>query len=250
MPWVKLSDDWYDDPDIIRAGADGGWLWVVALSWSARNLTDGRVPATLLTRLVDLPDVPALVDRLVGLGLVEVKGEDVVVANYHKYQPTRADVLARREADSERKARGRRNKSERIPDGIHAESARPGPGPVPVPISSSSSVLPVDKEPVDNDVHAVAVEIARLRSRAPGANVRSFDRWAPTVIAKLVEDPEGHIRDAVSRYDENPVRLAEMLEGKRPSRGLRLRHPEGIDSVVDAIPGAAAAARAALQGAS
>ena len=227
MPWVKLSDDWYDDPDIIRAGADGGWLWVVALSWSARNLTDGRVPATLLTRLVDLPDVPALVDRLVGLGLVEVKGEDVVIANYHKYQPTRADVLARREADSERKARGRRNKSERIPDGIHAESARPGPGPVPVPISSSSSVLPVDKEPVDNDVHAVAVEIARLRSKAPGANVRSFDRWAPTVIAKLVEDPEGHIRDAVSRYDENPVRLAEMLEGKRPSRGLTLRHPEG-----------------------
>ena len=96
MPWVKLSDDWYDDPDIIRAGADGGWLWVVALSWSARNLTDGRVPATLLTRLVDLPDVPALVDRLVGLGLVEVKGEDVVVANYHKYQPSPAPESATR----------------------------------------------------------------------------------------------------------------------------------------------------------
>ena len=54
MPWVKFSDDWYDDGKL--AGADPAVLamWAVGISWSARNLTDGEIPMGEHRRLVNL----------------------------------------------------------------------------------------------------------------------------------------------------------------------------------------------------
>jgi hypothetical protein len=56
MPWVKLTDDWYDDPKIAALDDHGIALWVIGITWCARNLTDGHIPAGAVRRLVADPD--------------------------------------------------------------------------------------------------------------------------------------------------------------------------------------------------
>jgi hypothetical protein len=44
MTWAKLDDAILDNPKIIRVGPIGFALHVAAITWSARNLTDGFIP--------------------------------------------------------------------------------------------------------------------------------------------------------------------------------------------------------------
>lgn len=223
MPWVKLTDDWYDDPAIIEAGDDGGWLWLLALSWSARNLTDGHVPSRQLSRLTTLDDPPTVAARLVDLGLltVDTVRGGWVVANYHRYQPTAAEVMAKREAEAERKRAGRQRVSERSPGGRAADSGDrptpPVPGPGPVGKPSSSSVLPVDMAVFE------AVADRRMKAEQSKGTIRTPARWRAKVIANLPAEIGDTVRDLNERFDEPAARIAEVVEGARPTTGLRPR---------------------------
>lgn len=52
MPWFKIDDGFYDNPKVkaiprpVRMACLG--LWVSAGTWSAKHLTDGRVPAFMV----------------------------------------------------------------------------------------------------------------------------------------------------------------------------------------------------------
>lgn len=124
MPWVKLTDDWYDDPALVEAGPVPLMLWPLLITWSARNLTDGRIPIHQVRRLVDWTDLPITADQalaaLVDTGRLQSVEGAVVITNYHRYQPTREQVVAQREKDRLRKAS--RSPSTGNPHGIQTES--------------------------------------------------------------------------------------------------------------------------------
>ena len=109
MPWVKLTDDWYDDPKVINAGDSAAWLWVVGLSWCARNLTDGIIPANQIARLTTLEDPHSAAARAVEADLFRQVDGGYEVVNYLRFQPPRAEVIAKREKEAERKRNGYRD---------------------------------------------------------------------------------------------------------------------------------------------
>lgn len=190
MPWVSLSDDFYDDPKLIDAGPLGLAQWVVGLTWCARNLTDGFIPARQIRRLLDWDGVAledadvtseAVAKELVRCGLWDEVDGGYMVSNYHKYQPTREQVLSKRAKDKARKQTRPGSggspsavpeESPEIPSGFHAESTRNPAAPLPPP-----SPLP-ETPPPPTDTRAAklahkAVVVAVQAEKDAGAVIRS-----------------------------------------------------------------------------
>lgn len=103
IPWFKVDDSfhasrrWLSIPKRHRLSAAG--LWVVAGSWCADQLTDGRVPGYMVEQW---GATDAVVSALVDAGLWSVESGGFVFAKWDEYQPNRADVEAERAASRER----------------------------------------------------------------------------------------------------------------------------------------------------
>jgi len=55
--WARLDDAILDNPKIIAAGPLGFALHVAAITWCARNLTDGFIPKRRVAQLLDLSSI-------------------------------------------------------------------------------------------------------------------------------------------------------------------------------------------------
>lgn len=103
MPWFKVDDSFYDHPKVFDAPDCALALWTRAGCWSARNLTDGFVPASLPARLCDDPDtaVRVLIDR----GLWKRTRGGYQYHDWADYQPSAASVrdLRAKRAEAGRK---------------------------------------------------------------------------------------------------------------------------------------------------
>lgn len=95
MPWFKVDDSFYDHPKVFDAPDCAVALWVRAGTWSARNLTDGFVPARLPARLCDDPDVA--VRELIARGLWSRSKGGYQFHDWSVYQPTRSEAIAARD---------------------------------------------------------------------------------------------------------------------------------------------------------
>lgn len=106
MPWAKLDDGFYDDPKVRRAGLAASGLFCRAIAYSSRHLTDGYVDKEWVeeqcTR-VKPSERDRIITALTDVGLFEQQNGGYRIANYLKFNPSRADVEARREADRIRK---------------------------------------------------------------------------------------------------------------------------------------------------
>ena len=106
--WIKLSEDFFDDPKIISAGPDAAMLYVAGLCYCSRLLTDGVIPKGAVERFTPIRPVKknaAAIVALISVGLWSDKAETFIVRKYTDHQSTKADVEAKREA-----ARVRMNK--------------------------------------------------------------------------------------------------------------------------------------------
>lgn len=106
MVWFKVDDGFASHPKTVAAGNMAIGLWVRAGSWSAHHLTDGYIPAHVLSTL---GGTKKHAEQLVKVGLWESVDDGY---RFHQWnddgrQPTRADVEAQRVAQRERKARSR-----------------------------------------------------------------------------------------------------------------------------------------------
>jgi general stress protein YciG len=103
MPWFKVDDSFYDHPKVFDAPDCAVALWTRAGTWSARNLTDGFVPAKLPARLCDDPDtaIRELTDR----GLWRRAKGGYQFHEWTDYQPSAEKVrdLRQKRADAGRK---------------------------------------------------------------------------------------------------------------------------------------------------
>jgi hypothetical protein len=107
MVWVRLDDDFSENPKVIAAGPLAQTVYVNALCYANRNLTDGFIPSAMTGRLICLEgpeqSVVPLVARLVSVGLWEEAEGGYRIHDYLEYNPGRAEVLAEREAAKQRR---------------------------------------------------------------------------------------------------------------------------------------------------
>lgn len=113
MPWFKVDDQFHGHPKVRGLDMASRGLWVTAGSWCASYLTDG---------VISERDVKALggtrrqAEKLVSAGLWSLVDASPGARRYAfhdwaEFQPTRADTLAKRQRDAERKAEARAAKA-------------------------------------------------------------------------------------------------------------------------------------------
>ena len=115
MAWYKVDDRLPTSRKLIRiprskrAAAIG--VWTLAGAWSMHDMTDGFVPAYMIE---EWGGDESHADALVNAGMWEEDERDgdpgYQFVNWDEYQPTKADVEAKRERDRERKRNQPRDK--------------------------------------------------------------------------------------------------------------------------------------------
>ena len=213
MTWVKLDDNWCDSPQVFEAGPEAAWLHVCALSWSNRQLADGRVPRSMLRRLVPLADPEAAAERLVHVGMWKPTEDGWQIIDCLEHQPSREKVL---EIRGKRKAAGKQGGlvsgvRRRRKRAAEVEAAAGGSTDEAPPEQVASSVL---EPPARRD--GTPSRPTALRAGAAGRKRKPVDN------GKLPRDPR--VADAESVIDR--------LEERRKSL-LRTR---AIQDLGDALP--------------
>lgn len=137
MTWFKVDDSFYDHPKVFDAPDCAVALWTRAGCWSARNLTDGFVPASLPARLCGDPDIA--VRELVNRGLWKRAKGGYQFHDWLDRNPSRKDVEQQRAKRAEAgrkgglasgKARSKPgSKREANASEVVEPPARPGPPP-------------------------------------------------------------------------------------------------------------------------
>lgn len=166
MAWVKL-DDGFDEHIKLASCSDYDAAlsaFVQLICYSARNLTDGRIPGGIAAR-----KNKKAIAELVRVGLLERDGRDLIVHDYLEYNPSREETLQAREVTRQRKAAWR-EKSRKVsrrdnPQDNHRSSQGlsqglstlpPSPSPSPTPRTGSS-----DREVVDESTSSSACGVSR-----------------------------------------------------------------------------------------
>ncbi len=109
--WAKVDDRLHAHSKARRA-REAMALWVLALSWSCAELTDGRVPSDMPELLI--PGGDAMAERLVSVGLWERTEAGFRFHDWAEYQPSAEEERAKREAGAAiRKARAAKAASAR-----------------------------------------------------------------------------------------------------------------------------------------
>lgn len=135
MSWVKLDDRFFDNPKVAALSDAAQLAYLKAVTYCARELTDGFVP---LKKAKEYGS-PRVIKELVP-GLWELAEGGFRVHDYLQYNPTRAQVLGEREA-AKRRMSGR--SSPEIRPNIPRNSEAPvKPDPLPIPDPDSSLPQP------------------------------------------------------------------------------------------------------------
>lgn len=142
MSWVRIDDQAWDHPKHVAAGPMAFALWVWGLLYCSRHTTDGLVPADAPLRC-GVPKAEREVTRLVVAGLWDEVEGGYCIHDYHEYNPSKSQVIKRKEAAAKRLADWRKRKgyahgnADETPlhDGFESVgNSCPVPVPVPVPV--------------------------------------------------------------------------------------------------------------------
>jgi hypothetical protein len=163
MPWFRLETEIIRHPKVqeIPAGERPGALalFVAALAYCSEMLTNGHIPRSVLAGLaheIGLKRPRKVTEKLLVVGLFEQSNGDFFVHDYLDFQPSRADVQARRKADAQRQRKHRKQQT----------------------FALDNSVSHVDS-------HAVTQPVTRARMRA-GA-----DAHTPLSTSRAVDESRG-----------------------------------------------------------
>ena len=149
MAWVRIDDQAPEHPKLLRAGLEATGLWIRALAYCSRYLTDGHVPREAVAHMAGKAST-RLTSILVDCGLwTSIPDGGFRVHDYNEYQPSRAQVTERRmrtkaKVEEWRKRKGYAGGNSDVTglQGGYKSVSNPAPVPVPVPDPG-----PVPKEP-------------------------------------------------------------------------------------------------------
>lgn len=207
MTWFKVDDKLHDHRKARAAGATAMGVWVLAGSWSADNLTDGFIPATILQRWGRHREA----NRLVEVGLWHVDEQDGEKGwrfhEWHERQPSRAQKLAERAARAEAgkigglaSGRSRREASaKQVASPVLEPPTRPDPSLNPLVEKASrkrpAKPLPSDWRPSKEHIDRATAEGIDIKSeyRAFRAHAEANDRrqvnWNAAFTQWLINVP-------------------------------------------------------------
>jgi len=170
MAWVALDDAFLDNPKIIAAGPHATLLYVAAIAWSNRNLTDGFIPAGKVATLVNwegaLSHIPLASDageevctghrirgdrcaeRLLELRLWHEADGGYLIHDYPEYQRLREEILAERARSAIRQAEYRSRRQSRRDSRVTSRVTSSAPNPNPNGSSSPDPLPRVSETPL------------------------------------------------------------------------------------------------------
>lgn len=241
MGWVRVDDSFYDHPKFGEAGPVGIALWITALAWSNRNLTDGFVPRHRVNLLLswegvawrmwmgDLfgggEDVEAdlVAKHLVEVGLWEESENGYQIHDYLEYQPSAETVNDRRQRDRKRKKSGEVESAKAVSN-PRVDPDRPSDDSAEVPHGiPPDSEVPQPQPP--SQPQTTETPFAAAPPKSSAIVKRSPDRVWEALLAVCGVDPTQVTSAARGRYNKAAKDLRDV--GATPegiaSRGMVFR---------------------------
>lgn len=127
MAWLRIDDRVRTHPKVAQAGPSAAWLWFCGICYCREHLTDGFIPKAAVTSLaMNLPSPWKHANRLVEVRLWEDAVGGYTVHDFLDWNPSRADVISSRAAETERKRteRGQTPVSARTKPSVRGVSSR------------------------------------------------------------------------------------------------------------------------------
>jgi hypothetical protein len=212
MGWFKIDDQLFGHPKVLsidprcRLAAIG--LFTLAGSWSSAHLTDGVIPEQLVT---SMQATRKQCESLVSAGLWDVHPQGYAFHDWADYNPTRAEVLAKRQVRAAAGKIGGEHSASKRASKIQANASPPGKQnpskcfdhvstPVPArpdPTTTAPTVLPLTSP--NGAALVPAVESLNQRAQRltkaytdiePVSNFPAVMRIAKKVIAADYSDAE------------------------------------------------------------
>ena len=246
MPWVKLSDDYYEDPRFGDVPPLAELLWVRGLAWCNRNgervLTRRAVAA--LSADMDCPP-EALTAHLVACGSWIEHPPGWVIHNYEKYQGVAVQLSEQRRAAGAKggKASAEKRRSTQAHEASATANGQQEPQPdtrYPVP-NTTTTVSPAGRE----DAVAAALEVLFEREWAtvPAGVARNRDTYRAGIKQRIRRDHAAELhRLAHDHPDWAPKQLAAAIAPPTPPTAsvpegpLPPTLPDARDVVVGDVP--------------
>lgn len=210
MTWVKIDDQFYDNPTNRSLGPLGRDLFLAGLTYCAKGLTDGVIPKTDLPLILAQAQAKrATVGKLLDAGRWLDMGDYLEVAEYLTYQPSKAKVLSDRERERKKKQRQRAEMDEPVPPYVPMGTPprdtpqgvpRPPSRPVPSKEPSSSSSVPPE----------VWDRLAR-KKLAMANGVNNAPSWLRKVTANDQAELGPRADELWAMFDISPSQLADVL---------------------------------------
>ncbi len=232
MTWVRLDDQWPRRPEIVVLSNDAKLLFLVGLTYSAAQLTNGWLPAESLRIVAADANVKAgVASELVARGRWLKTDAGYQVVEWDEYLLDSGPIIERRKAEHEKKSAGGKlgnhnrhhdaavpieecdrcshtSLSDRSAISNRSLSDRPDPDPTPNPTRVYNSSDDVDSQTVGSDVDGrlsecieLAVKVARQMSREP---IRSPKRFAAKVRETTIVEHSGAFAAALAASVDEP----------------------------------------------
>lgn len=111
MTWTRTPQEYPDRADVLAVSRSARWLLMEMYSWSNAQLTNGRVPRSILRRISDAEDVNQDVAELLREGLLEEPEEGFLLLDWTNQEDAETvQTRAARNADKTKRARERKER--------------------------------------------------------------------------------------------------------------------------------------------
>jgi hypothetical protein len=200
MGWVRLDDNFADHPKVIALSDTAFRLYIEALCYSNRQLTDGFIPMAVYTKLSKQDEA----DYLIEAGLWEEVHGNVIspdlltgyqIRSYTEYQPTREKVEEKREQAKERLRKYRESQKGNADETQMKRHPQPNPtqpNPTQIDIKDNYYLETIHEEERDEyaltpapRVKLAKEAVGRIAEKLQNASANGINAWN---LSKLVEE--------------------------------------------------------------
>lgn len=187
MGWVRLDDNFADHPKVIALSDSAFRLYIEALCYSNRQLTDGFIPNAVYLKLSREDEADYLIDA----GLWEQVNGNVIspelttgyqIRSYTEYQPTREKVEEKREQAKERLRRYREKQG-------NADETQMKRHPQPIP----NPTQPNPNKDIEKDKNYPLEPVAEEYELTPAPRVKTAKEAVLRISDKLGQAREAGI---------------------------------------------------------
>ena len=224
MTWVKIDDSFPDHPKIKGLKDDEFRLYMTALCYSSRYLTDGVIPLNIVRTFIQSRSKSSRISALVDANLWEIVADNIVILSYSEYQFTKEKIETERKLAAERMAKSR---GLRRTDGVtESEVHPPHTHPIPIPIPN----IDIHTNPSDSDFNLFWAIYPR--KEAKGAARTAFIKACKKVSVEIIIEGAKRFASDPNRQPEFTAHASTWLNQERwadsplPQRGGAMTRTE------------------------